>query len=470
MSETPTERQAAPTSDEISLRDLYLILKRHALAIMIAAVVSAVVAFVVVSLQPAHYVAEATAVIARAPADVDFGSGLRFRPEVNIGLDTYRTLAFSRPVLQEVAERFDIPLQSVESRLELETLSSTTAFLAVDHIARADDAETAAAMANTWASISVQRARDLLLENLDAVEVIASEGLSTARSQVDALERELEARQNEAAERLGSFELDARSRREALTLVYTERFATLRLDSDLQSLQTQRTYLEGALPRVRENLSQAEALLSEQLALLQALRAAQAGGGDALVVLSSAPEVTLTPAGAVASVEAMVAAHSERRDALARELEGYVAEFRALARADEDYRLGVTQLEADLAVARAELDRSLAIARAELDSSLEREQSQLQRDLSDARRDYETLSPIGPGVALAVQIAPSGARVLSEATAPIEPEGNRAWLISVLALVVAGFAGVVLVLLAEAVRDPSGSAAPVKPKATSSLM
>jgi len=455
-----SERQAQPHlpppgSDEISLRDLYLILKRNALAIVAFAMMAGLVAFVFVSRQPARYVGEATAVIARAPADVDFGSGLRFRPEVNIGLDTYRTLAFSRPVLQELSERFELPFQTVESRLELKTLSNNAAFLAVDHIAYAASAERAAAVATAWAAISVQRARDLLLENLDAVEMIANQGLAAARSEVEDLEGQLEASRNAAAQRLGALEVETSRLRRELVVAHGERSAALRLEYDVETLQAQRAYLELALPRARQALAAAEVSLSEQEALLAALRQTEAAGGGAdALVLASAPEVTLSPAGALASVAAMVVASRERRDALSRELADYTAELRASARAEAAFEAAMLRLDQGLAIESAELERALRVTRAEVESALERERSQLERALGDARRDYDTLSPIEPGVALAVQIAPSGARVLAEASVPMAPEGNRALLIALLALLLAGFAGVMVALLAEAVRDP----------------
>jgi hypothetical protein len=43
------------------------------------------------------------------------------------------------------------------------------------------DPQRAARLANQWAEATVRRARDLLLENLDAVEVITGEGLDVAR-------------------------------------------------------------------------------------------------------------------------------------------------------------------------------------------------------------------------------------------------------------------------------------------------
>jgi len=378
MSDVPPDRAPAPAADEISLRELYLVLKRRAPWIAAAAAVAAVAVGLFLVLRPPTYVAEATAVVARAPIEVDLGTSLRFRPEVNLTYDTYQTLAFSRGVLEELALERSVEVAELRRVLTLERVTAAsnqaTSFLAVAHQVADRDPQRAARLANLWAEATVGRARDLLLENLDAVEVITGEGLDAAR--------------------------------EAL----------------LQA--------EVALQEYTAEVG-IESLRSRALALLEAESEAAAGERDAGdgglgVVLTSAPEVTLTLDGAIASLQASVAGLEARLVAWGDEIGRLAAERQAVA--------------TELAVASVRF-------------------GQLQRAVDERKRQVDALATVEPGVAYVAQVAPSGARVLSAALVPTEAESRRALLIALLAAVVVGFGGVVVALLAEAVRDPRANGA-----------
>jgi len=399
MSEASPERTAtpAPPSDEISLRDLYLILKRRAPWIVAAAAVAAVAAGLFLSWQAPTYVAEATTVVARAPIEVDLGTGLRFRPEVNLTFDIYQTLAFSRGVLEELALERAVSVADLRRALTLERVTGATAqassFLAVAHQVSDRDPQRAARIASLWAEVTIQRARDLLLENLDAVEAITGVGLEGARASL--LEAEI------AHQRyLADMEVDA----------LRSRFAALDL----------------AVNQSADDLRNAELLLAQRRsehAVLLAERAA-ADDGALLVVLTDAPEVAVTLDGAIASLHARIAGDEAR-----------IAGWRA-----------ATQR---MSAERSALGRELGDVTVQL--------GPLQRAVNDQRRTVDALSTLEPGVAYVAQVAPSGARVLSAALVPTEPESRRALLIALLVAVVVGFGGVVFALLAEAVRDPKAN-------------
>jgi len=401
MSDATPERvpTPAPPPDEISLRELYLVLKRRAPWIVAAAAVAAVAAGLFLASRPPSYVAEATAVVARAPIEVDLGTSLRFRPEVNLTYDTYQTLAFSRGVLEELALERSVAVAELRRGLTLERVTGaatqTTSFLAVTHQVADRDPQRAARLANLWAEATVRRARDLLLENLDAVEAITGEGLDVAREAL--LEAEI-ALQDYTAE-VAIEALRARS----LAL----------LEAEAQVLSGQRD--------ARLSLTQ----LRSELETLRAWRLGD-GEGDLQVVLTGAPEVTLTLDGAIASVQAGVAGLEARLAGWGDEVERLAAERGAVA--------------AELARANVRL-------------------GQLQRAVDDQKRQVDALATVEPGVAYVAQVAPSGARVLSAALVPTEAESRRALLIALLAAVVVGFGGVVVALLAEAVRDPRANGA-----------
>lgn len=401
MSDAPPDRAPtpAPPPDEISLRELYLVLKRRAPWIAAAAVVAAVAAGLFLASRAPTYVAEATAVVARTPIEVDLGTSLRFRPEVDLTFDTYQTLAFSRGVLEELALERSVEVAELRRALTLERVSGAanqaTSFLAVAHQVADRDPQRAARLANLWAEATVRRARDLMLENLDAVEVITGEGLVAAR--------------------------EALLRAEVALQEYTA-------EAGIESLRSRALALLEAESEAAADERDARLSLGRLRAELESLEARRRSDGDGGlgVVLTSAPEVTLTLDGAIASLRASVAGLEARLAAWVDEVDALATERQAVA--------------TELAVASVRL-------------------GQLQRDVDDQRRQVEALATVEPGVAYVAQVAPSGARVLSAALVPTEAESRRALLIALLAAVVVAFGGVVVALLAEAVRDPRASGA-----------
>jgi uncharacterized protein involved in exopolysaccharide biosynthesis len=383
-----------PASDEVSLRELYLVLRRRAVWIVLAAVVAGGVAAAVMALRPAVYVAEASAVVARTPVSVSGDAGLQFRPELDVTFETYTTLAFSRGVLEEVLDAVpeaDLTLGQVRAVLALERLAGSanqsSALLAVAHRAQGGEAAVVAALASRWAEATIATVRALLTENLDSVEAITSRELVAARAALD----------------------------EAETALLDYRVAN-----------------EGASDPVRlANVRQRQALLTtrgDELvrmigareAELESLRAS--GDPTAMVVLSDAPDVMLSIAGAVWTLEARLAAN----------------------------RAELAQLATQQAPLTEEVDRlSAAVAR------FQTTVAGLERAVLRADAEVASLAAIEPTVAYVAQLAPAGARVLSDAAVPAMPEGRSTLLVALLAAVVVGFAGAVAALLAEAVRDPA---------------
>lgn len=405
---------AAPRTDEISLRDLYLVLRRRAPWIAAVALLAGVVAFLVLSARPSVFVAEATAVVARAPVEVSLATGLRFRPEVDLTFETYQTLAYSRGVLEAVLPSHEAGnLASLRASLSLERVAGSanqpSSLLAVVHRVRAGGPAQAAAAATAWAAATVAAARRLLLENLDAVETITNEDLGEARARLDEIQVELE-----------SFR--AVSAVESLRV----RVGFTRAAADGGSVTVAGT-LDLAIADVEAQLRRQRVAAGQVAAELAALRQRAAiEGPDVDVVLFSAPGVVLPLAGALASVEVQAAALAAEQEALTAELAALWSEREAAAAA--------------LAEASATLSR-------------------LERDARGPAQVVDSLAAIEPAVAYVARVAPSGARVLSEAVVPTAPEPSRRTLVALLAVVVVAFVGVVVALLAEAVRDP-GSGRP----------
>src|SRR5690625_3237234 len=92
-------------TDEISLRDLYLIVKKAFLPAVIIAVLVGAVTFVYLTMQPKTYTAEATTLVTPLIAEPSFSLGeetLRVASGTAVSYEAYEAIAFSRRVLNEV--------------------------------------------------------------------------------------------------------------------------------------------------------------------------------------------------------------------------------------------------------------------------------------------------------------------------------------------------------------------------------
>ena len=400
----PQGGAATSASDEVSLRELYLVLRRRFLWIVAAALLAGAAVFAVMATRPAEFVAEATAVVARAPAvvartqtGVAGEPGLLFQPEVDVTFETYVTLAYSRGVLEAVLEavpQADLNLAAMRDALVLERLAGsanqTAPLLAVAHRARARESAVAVALADEWTRATIATVRGLLSESLEAVERITSAELDLARTGLEQAESTL--RDFREAN-------DAAADPERLMGTRLRAVALAERRDELQRLVAAREAELGSL-RTRDDPTET-------------------------VSLTDAPDAPLTLAGAIWA------------------LEGRIASARA-----ELERLDAQEVEV-----RREAD-ALAVAVARVQTTV----ASLERAIVRADAEVGVLAAIEPTVAYVAQLAPAGARVLGEAAVPAAPEGRSTLLIALLAAVVVGFAGVVVALLAEAVRDPARTA------------
>jgi uncharacterized protein involved in exopolysaccharide biosynthesis len=398
MSMPPTR----PPNDEVSLRELYLVVRAQAFAIVVFVAVVAVVVYAAVATRPVSYVAESTAAVSRAPISVQEEAGLVFRPELDVTYDTYQTLANSRGVLERVFEAVPaatLSLAAAGEAFSLERLAGSanqpSNLLAVAHRVRHGDAEVAAELATAWSAITIETVRALLNENLTAIERITTDGVAIARSNLEAAEDAL----GDLVTNQGGMPLPQR-----LTFV----------QGRLEELEA----LEGEITRLIRTREAEAASLSGRLV----------EDREETVVLSEAPEVGLSVAGALWTIEARLAALRAEQEAVAAQRDAFAAEAATLLPDASRFQL--------------DLDRRM-------------------RARSQAQRSLDTLTNIEPTVAYVAQLAPTGVRVLSEAAVPTRPQPRNAVVVAALAAVAAAFAALVFVLLREAVRDP---AAPVAPR------
>lgn len=164
--------------DEVSLRDLYLLLKRHAALIIGAPVLVAAAAFAIAQIGPDRYVSET--VVAVTPPAIAFegARGLSFQPP-SVRFETYDALARSSPVLLAVAQHPDVvaaaggplTLQAVRAATGLRQLAAANApVMTVNHTATWTEPEVATVVADVWAAQALQAVRTTLLDTLGPVD------------------------------------------------------------------------------------------------------------------------------------------------------------------------------------------------------------------------------------------------------------------------------------------------------------
>jgi uncharacterized protein involved in exopolysaccharide biosynthesis len=247
--------------DEISLRDLYLILKRNVWWVAGAALLVGVITFVILGLQPPRFQAEGTTIITPAQLNLQGRQGLTFNPTPIVSFETYSTLARSRPVLETVLNKLPEPLTIAE----LERIGNLRRLLApgggqaaqaaplvVIHQVTHEDPELAARVANTWAEVSLETIRNSVLGTLEPVREITQRELSRLRVVLE-----------EAEEALSTFE---RGTNVELLLKRFERLNVRVADFELRAGD-----LESALAVTQARVTVLETQLGAELAKLASI-------------------------------------------------------------------------------------------------------------------------------------------------------------------------------------------------------
>lgn len=387
--------------DDLSLRDLLLVLRRHLRWVLGLPISLAVLAALyAVLLVPDAYVAVATASILPDRVESRLEGKITSAAAPGFSTEEVQRIALSRPVLQEalavLQERraaagwddadalrrsltLDFPRPQAVSP-GAEPPSSLVAFAA-----RSPDAAAAAEAANAWAS-----------RTLEAINRLPTQRLGVS---ITAMRRELKA----ADERLAAAESAFRRLEASRSLVLQE--ASLEADvRERARLDAQRAGLRGD---VRVLDAQLEA---------QGQNLAASAGEEAQRLRASANDLRVARAQARAQL-----ANLEER---ARELDARIAKARGL-------------------VADAQV-----------------EASRVEQRLNLARSDYSALSRKLTDLTIEQASAGTLAQPLTPAVAPSSRAPKNSAIIVAAALVVGGLIGLLVPFLIEAARDPETAADP----------
>ncbi len=507
-------------SDEVSLRDLYLVLVRGLPIVALLALLAGAAAYLLNARREPVYAATSTVLVTPPPIQIEGDENLSFSPSNEVSFQTYETLARSQLVLEDAVSRLPDARVTPDQLLSLGTLreligpqrADQVVPLSVIHRVRNGNPELAAQLADAWAQSTLQAVRDSLFASLNPVDetttrevarlernveevetrvlafaaqdngtLLEAELEGLTRQLTDGRERQGELDRNIAAthariralgEQLGETGaspgapsavgssaalsptfLDVLTAQTALAGAETGARARPRFTPSAQLGRTFETALaesdtlsallagnEGEFVDLTRRLyTQAvrtlEDALAEEQRLGQRAARAQAQGALELALLgfANAQVQNPPPTGATESALTLLSEAELRRERVA--LEGMVAEREALTDELSGYTQGAATLQQQLA-------------------TLEQRRSRLERELENVQASYDSVAELQSSVSYLTELAPTNARILSQASVPSAPVGPRRAFNTALAATLGGLAGLVLVFLRAAIQPP----------------
>jgi len=417
------------TRDEISLRELYLILRGGFAAIVIVTIIVGGAAFVYLSSKPARYEAAATVQVV-APQPSASSDLTNLIPQVGLGTQAYTSLANSSSVLLSAFPKTSNDsdeLRRLGQSLELKAIDTSNQArgqLTLEHKATADTPEEAARRANDWATASAAAAVAAMRETVDAAVASSTRQLEVRKAALDQAQAAwAEFSKDDARAALRS-QLDQLALQQAAT-----RSRLNELDGQIAANAAQQALLIAATA-ARGGTSSSS--LATQL---RALVDAGALPEDAAAGLREA--LSQLPPGATSGGQDLVNLVSRARlETVTAELAGQVAERAEL-------RAGADQAEAEGVSLRARL------------SDLEERAAAPQTALNVARVAYDRVASVMPLLSLQQAMVADAAHVIIAAAPPLRPTPTNRLTITIAAALVAGLLATILVFLRAAVADTS---------------
>jgi uncharacterized protein involved in exopolysaccharide biosynthesis len=399
--------------DEISLRDVYLMLRKGLPLIITVAVIAGVLAFIVSSLLPKIYEAQATVLISPPPVQVQGTRNLNFRPSSEVSLEAYETLAQSRGVLEDAAQQVDTTMSYAALSGTVQQLigpqrPDQVVPLLVAHTVRNKDPEKAAQLATAWANASLKTVQNSLFANLQPISKTTDEALVPLKSRLEAAQNNLkafEARDNSSA-------LQATLDRLSQLIADAKTGVLSRSQLSLEQSSESTDFLTGTL--ASPNVFSSEFSLSSSVNLEQEIAATEA-------TLNSLRAQGETQTQTLVEQQAHLEGLKKRREVLMSHLSEYEQAY-------------------------ASVQQELA--------SLSKERRVLELELKNAEEAYQSIVALQPMISYVTNINPANARLLSQASVPVNAVAPRRLLNTALATVLAGLLTLVFVFLREAVRAP----------------
>jgi predicted nucleic acid-binding Zn-ribbon protein len=404
MSDATPERtpMPAPPSDEISLRELYLVLRRGAGWIVGATVLMGLAAFLFLSTRPAQFKSEAVVVYEAPPVSVRGGDAFAASLVTAFSYDAYEALAFDRLRLAEVlaaVPEVDWSVDQLISRANLERRSAANAaVLTVVHAVQAASPEVAAAVAQAWADFTTAAVRETIRARVADSQTV-SDRVAELRANLEVAEdallrftagdeaQQLRARESSLIQRLQS--LDGR-RAEVLVELAVLVAERAERDAEVATLATERSTLTATGEAAFAGASAGEVVARASARAVEA-EGAWRSAADALAVFDGATPLGLWEAELASLTQRLQALDGQRAAALV-ELAGLSAERGARASDVEVLRVERSTLTATGEAAFAGASAGEVVARA---SARAVEAEGAWRSAADALAVFDGATPLG---------------------------------------------------------------------------
>ena len=460
-----------PYDDEVSLRDLYLILRRGLPVILGTAIVVGALVFVASSLRPDLYEAESTTLVSPQPVQLQGTQDLVFEPPNEVSFEAYETLANSRLVIEQaLTDVIEAGLSPETFRGEVSLLigpqnAAEPAPLNVTHSVRNQDPELAARLADAWALSTLEAVRASFLASLEPIRAATERQIETLESTLESAEAEFEAfRRTDRGDTLEALLAslaqriaNSEQRRDEVGRELADARARVALLTEEPTGQGSADELSAAELADRLNFLLSRGATDRpqppQLLTPQQLESQSA---DPQLFIPQTPDTPDSQPSEqrLAQLESLLALQGDETS-----LTGNVTEL--LNRADlRSFTVDIAGLEAEqariaeqLEAYQTRLDELLAEA-----ARLNLQRSRLERTLTNAREAYNDVALLEPIISYVTTIAPANARLLNSASVPSAPAGPRALLNASLAALLAALLATLFVFLREAVRAPPVSA------------
>lgn len=430
-------------SDEISLRELYLILKRGLPLIVIVSVLLAVIAFIVVQLLPPVYSAETTTLVTPSPIEISGTPNLSFRPSSSVSFEAYQTLAESRAVTD--ATRASLQLEEGFSG-RLERLigpqnPTQSAPLSVIHRVTHSDPAQAARIADAWAAATLEAVQLSLLASLAPIR-------DTTVQEIGEAERNL--LEAEAAQQV----FRAQDTRQLLEAQLTD------INLQINTIRARRLEIDREIARLTARSEAASSndvpgdtqTRDELLATLQLLRTRLEQPATP-PTNQPAPQEDNPDEAMLQELEALLN-FSETPDG------NIITVLNQLALRDGVVIVAGLEAEREQITSQLTALRDEATAIRQDLAALNAQNAQIERRVENARSVYTSVASLAPMIGYFTEVSATNTRVLNQAAEPSEPTGTSPTLIAIVVLLVSGILMTLFVFIREAVSAPTIAPAP----------
>jgi capsular polysaccharide biosynthesis protein len=419
-------------NDDLSLRDIYLTLRRYLWLIVIVAAAFGIIVFVTTTVSPRSYRATAVVQLTPSPIGEQQVGGIDLAPTSNLSFEAYSSIVLDGAVLDATLDRLvglDLNASGLRRRTDLRRLAGPAnanqiAPLTVEHSVSGDDPDEVLRVSQAWSEASLAGVRRALTSSLNAMAESTAQTFEHRQVAVTDLE--------------------------ASWLAFRERDDRDGLEQRLHDLTTRRTHSAARLDELDELIIVADA--QRGFLYAQVEQGTSGAGSDAATQIAALVEQGRIAPTTASQLRALLSDRPATGQPLEQDL------LRLLLRTDlqaKELQLVSYLAERDALDGELEqLDSEAADLRARI-AALDRDASQLDRERRNAQQALDSVADIVPVLEYASDLLATSATLLSSPTVEVVPTEQRRGLNTAVAMLLGALLATLFAFGREAVRDPS---------------